>query len=351
MSTQSLMMAASKHMEQGEPEAAESVYWEVLKVEPKNVVASLNLASLLFDRGKFDEAATLCRVVADQEPELPILHVLLSRIAFVRGNFKTGLEHITRAHATIPDEPNIAAEFVSAQRRHYWTLDTEQYPGLFEKAASGGLDVSLLPRLVHQTLARLIRPRFLELLCGRPQDEQITSDDVPLFDQWARELGEGAREDFGTLRRNFENALTVMRAEPAFGPRSAIVRLRDGSVITANDFIDMDPLTSGAVELVDPFDGVRFVSAEKISRIQLAGPAEVMPALVTLTDGEEMQALMPIFGFFTTFSPDARIRSGRATVARKVSNDILIPLGVRAWQADGRMIPMMNVESIEYLYD
>lgn len=351
MSQHALLEAASGHFAKGELVEAEALYWEVLKADPKNLVACLNLASLLFDRGRIEESAKICRIVADQDADLPALNVLQSRIAFVTGNFARGLAHITRAHAAFPDESNIAAEFASAQRRHYWSVDSGQYPMLFEKASKGELGVPLLPRLVHQTLARLIRPRLLELLCGKPGEEKIAPDDVPLLDQWAAELEPAVREDLGVLRRNFEAALDVFHREPAFGPRAAVLRLRDGSVVTASDFSDLDPLTHGSVELVDPVDGVRFLSPVQISRIQFAPPAEATPVLVTPTDGADFQALMPIFGFFTTFSPDARVRGGSMTVARRLTASVSIPLGVRAWRADGKMIPMMNVESVEYIYD
>ncbi len=329
---------------------AEKIYWEVLQADPENEPAALNLANLLIERGKIDEAATLCKNVAARSPDNPPVNVLQSRIAILRGQFDAGLEHISRAYAASPENQMIADEFLGASRRRYWTVSPTEYQELFEQAQSGELDASQLPRLTHQLLARILHPALMQLLCGGPNGSPPADDrETPVLDQFFELIEDEEQRTAGQiLRRNFEQALGQLMQEPAFGPQKALVVMRDGSTVEAEDWCDLDPLTRGAIEVADPVSQTRFISPIHIRRIQFGKPAEATACMIETKDGAVFGSVMPVFSFFTAFSMDDRIRRGESTTLRRFTGEIELPLGLRAWWAGGKLVPMPNVSELVF---
>jgi hypothetical protein len=349
MSDDRLAQAAQLIKEDKKSEA-EKVYWDLLQSDPNHVIAGLNLASLLLERGKIDEAATLCKNVAERQPDLPPLNVLQSRICSLRGQFDAGLEHISKAFAAHPTDPLISDEFLGASRRRYWTVSPTEYQELFEAAAQGELDASNLPRLTHQLLARILHPVLLQMLCGG-QDGTAPVDDreTPILDQFFDRIeDEDNKTAAAILRRNFEQAWRGFAQEPAFGPRNALIVMRDDSTIEADDWCDIDPLTRGSLELADPVSQTRYISPHHIKRIVFGPPNEATPCILETRDGQEVTGLMPVFSFFTAFVQDEQIRTGRKTVLRRFSSELELPLGLRAWWGGGKLHPMPNVKEIVF---
>jgi len=86
-------------------EAAVSEYQAVLKRDPKHALAMNNLAALLAERGRIDEALPLAQGAATLAPEIPALQDTYGWIQFRKGAWQAAKEALAAAVAKAPDNP------------------------------------------------------------------------------------------------------------------------------------------------------------------------------------------------------------------------------------------------------
>jgi hypothetical protein len=320
-----------------------------LKLEPAHDTAALNLAALLFDRARFAEAARLCEVVQKRTPNLAPAEIILSRIAFLEGRLDEGLDRIRTAAQLEPHSTPIATEYVWAELRRYWTYDPGEFRGLFDAASKGELDAALLPRLLHQSLAKIIRPRMLQLLTGTPEQAPATQADGGAIGVWTRELSTTDAESLGILGRNFDTAAAALWREPSCGPQDATLTLRDGTTKACMALADTDPLCGGCIPLITLDRGCEYIPFGLLSSITFAKLGEVIECEIRTTDGVPLRGHTPLFGFFTMFCKDPAIRSGGRSRAASITESVATTLGERMMFWRDGVSPLRNIARIEFI--
>jgi len=334
----------------GDVAGAERMYREILRAEPDHAPTLLNLASLSFDKRDFGEATRLLQELEDTGDPHAVAEFLRSRLAFVKGDTNAGVQHLLRAHRLAPNDPNVRDEFVAAVRRRYWTYQPDEYRGLVEQAQSGALQPADLQRLLHQSFAKFLRPRLIDLLVNADNNTA-----TPALDRWRTELDSKVADDLDTLVRNFREALDALQSGEPWQPRPAILTLRDGSVVNARVFGDIDPLTHGSIELIGDEGMTMFIPFSEIANVELGQLGANIVANVQFNTGETVRGLVPLFYVLSEFSKNPDVLSGRTTLlsrlagkGEKSGSDISIPSGHRAYLADGRLIGIANITLMDF---
>ncbi len=343
-----LQVALMKHRD-GDVDGAVTIYEQILGLDSAHATAKLNLASLYFEKGDREEPARLLQQVLAADEDNGVAHLLYSRVCFLAGNHDAGYAHIRSAFELIPDEEGIAAEFVSAMRRQYFTFDQDEYLKLFDAAREDALEPAQMQRLAHLTFLRIARPELIKLIVepGLPQD---TPDAIT---RWLEKLPEGARSELALLARNFGQALVLMYENELYQPQPATLTLRNlpdehGPESLAIEMLeDCDTLTGATLEVVTG-SGMRFVPFANIASIEFDQPGAATGVFVTLRDGSVLSGLMPLFYLFTEFAESEKVRQGQSTLIRPVLAEAAVGVGLRALRADGRPLPIVRIEKIEF---
>lgn len=343
-----LQSALMKHRD-GDAQAARALYTQVLEADADNSAARLNLASILIDEGAPEQAAAQLRAVLADEPNHGVANLLLSRASFLAGDHETGYRSVRAAFEQIPDEEGVAAEFVSAMRRQYFTFEQDEYLQLLDDAQQGRLPEEMMQRLMHLTFLRIARPELIRLLVqpGLPQD----SDDA--VTRWLGELPEDAQKELAVLARNFAQAVVLAFQSERYAPQSAVLTLRTlpdepaAPTQHVETLEDCDTLTGATLEIVTG-DGLRFIPFSLIRSIEFDAPSAVTGAFVTMRDGEVLSGMMPLFYLFTEFADSDKVRQGQSTLIRPVLAEATIGVGLRALRADGKPLPIVRLEKIEF---
>lgn len=344
-----LQSALMKHRD-GEFDAAMKLYAQVLQNEPGQPTASLNMASIAMDKGLVDDAAELVKRVLAQDEDNGVAHLLYSRICFLRGRHDEGYPHVRAAFELLPDDEGVGAELVSALRRQYFTFSQDEYLQKFELAQQGELPTEDMQRLAHLTFLRILRPELIRLLVepGLPQDTPVA------LTRWLATLPEEAQADLVLLARNFVQALELMQQQSEFAPQPARLYLRvlpEESLAPeqmASEVEDVDTLTGATLEVM--VDGVlRFIPFSSIATIEFNEPAAVTGVVITDREGNTFSGLMPLFYLFTEFAEAENVRQGRSTLIRPLLPDIAVGVGLRALRVDGKPLPIVRVEKIEFM--
>jgi hypothetical protein len=349
MDIDELMQTALMKHRDGDFDAARAIYEQILEDDPDHTAANLNLASVHLDGSDTQEAADLLQHVLALDEDNGVAHLLYSRACFLTGNHDEGYAHVAAAFELIPEEEGVAAEFVSAMRRRYFTFSQDDYTKMFEAAQRGELDVMQRQRLAHLTFLRISRPELIKLVV----QPALPEDTPDALTRWMQDLPEGAQQELAVLARNFGQAVVLMYQTPEFQPQPATLHLRklpdeqgpDTQAVNALE--DCDTLTGATLELVTG-RGIFFVPFSQIKSIEFAEPAAVVGAFVTLKDGNVLSGMMPLFYLFTEFAESDKVRQGQSTLIRPVLADIAVGVGMRALRADGKPIPIVRVEKIEF---
>lgn len=343
-----LQTALMKHRD-GDVAGAARIYGQILETDPHHPAASLNLASIALDQGQLDEARSMLVTVLAHDEDNGVAHLLYSRVCFLLGRHEEGYPHIGAAFEQLPEEDGVAAEFVSAMRRKYFTFDQDEYFELFEGAQQNDIPEDRLQRLAHLTFLRISRPELIKL---------IVEPDLPLetpdaISRWLAQLPQEAQAELALLARNFGQAVERMRSGERYQPQAATLTLRTLPDEPAEDsrrceqLEDVDSLTGATLELVRGGE-LHFVPFSEIASIEFAQPAPAMGVLLNMRDGDVISGLMPLFYLFTEFAEADKVRQGRSTLVRPVLADITCGVGMRALRLDGEPLPIVRIEKIEF---
>jgi tetratricopeptide (TPR) repeat protein len=342
-----LQTALMKHRD-GDVAGAAKIYGEILQQDPTHAGANLNLASIALDQNQLDEASNLLRTVLAHDEDNGVAHLLYSRVCFLQNRHDEGYAHINAAFEQLPEEDGIAAEFVSAMRRKYFTFSQDDYLELFGAAQAGTLPEPRLQRLAHLTFLRISRPELIRLLVepGLPAD---TPDAVT---RWLHQLEDEPQRELALLARNFMQAVGLMREAELYQPQRARLQLRamEGAVGETREcelLEDADSLTGASLELVRNGE-LHFIPFSTIRTIEFAQPAPATGVLLEMRDGSTISGLMPLFYLFTEFAEADTVRMGRSTLIRPVAGDIAAGVGMRVLRVDGEPMPVVRIERIEF---
>jgi len=88
-----------------DPVAATPLLRQSLKINPKNIMALLELATILTERGELDEAKTHIATVLDVDPDDVDAHHCLAVVLAKEGKHQEAAEHCRRALAKSPNSP------------------------------------------------------------------------------------------------------------------------------------------------------------------------------------------------------------------------------------------------------
>ena len=89
----------------GEPDRAEALYQQALKLEPDNLLALTNLGTHLARKGQIDQAVSLWRKALTLNPGLQAPGLNLARGELRQGQTAEALETIRRVLSLNPDSP------------------------------------------------------------------------------------------------------------------------------------------------------------------------------------------------------------------------------------------------------
>ncbi len=343
-----LQDALNKHRD-GDVAGAARIYGEILSQDPTHPAANLNLASIALDQDQLEEARNMLMAVLTRDEDNGVAHLLFSRVCFLRGDHQIGYPHITAAFELLPDEEGVAAEFVSAMRRRYFTFEQEDYFRLFEAAQQAKLADDQLQRLAHLTFMRIMRPELIRLVV----EPGLPADTPDAISRWLADLPGDAQSELALLARNFGQAIELMRGCERYAPQPATLSLRVLPDEVGPDtrrcevLEDADSLTGATLELVRNGE-LQFIPFAEIRSIEFAQPAPATGVLVEMRDGETLSGLMPLFYLFTEFAEAENVRQGRSTLIRPLLGDITAGVGLRALRVDGAPMPIVRIEKIEF---
>jgi len=88
-----------------DPVAATPLLRQSLKINPQNIMALLELATILTDQGKLDEAKTHIATVLDQDPDDVDAHHCLAVVLAKEGKHREAADHCRRALERSPNSP------------------------------------------------------------------------------------------------------------------------------------------------------------------------------------------------------------------------------------------------------
>ena len=343
-----IQTALMKHRD-GDVAGAARIYGQILEAEPNHPAASLNLASIAIDQGQLDEARGMLMSVLAHDEDNGIAHLLYSRVCFMLGKHEEGYPHVSAAFEQLPEEDGVAAEFVSAMRRKYFTFDQDEYFELLEGAQQNDIAEDKLQRLAHLTFLRISRPELIKLIV----EPELPLDTPDAITRWLKDLPDEAQSELALLARNFGQATERMRGAEHFEPQGGTVTLRMLADEAGEDsrrcerIEDVDTLTGATLEIVRG-DELQFVPFAEIASIEFAQPAPALGALLNMRNGDVISGLMPLFYLFTEFAEAEKVRRGRSTLVRPVLADITCGVGMRALRLDGEPMPIVRIEKIEF---
>ncbi|MBX3460899.1 MAG: tetratricopeptide repeat protein [Planctomycetes bacterium] len=343
-----LQQALIKHRD-GDVEGAGAIYRQIIDEQPDHTAARLNLASLLLEQDDLDGASRLLQQVLAQDEDNGVAHLLYSRVCFMTGKHEQGYPHIRSAFELIPDEEGVAAEFVSAMRRQYFTFSQDEYLRLFEAAREGTLEPPRYQRLAHLAFLRIARPELIRLLV-QPGLAQDTPDAI---NRWMEVLPEASRGELAILVRNFVQSVVLMFEHERYQPQAGTLTLRNlpdeqgPDTMAVQALEDCDTLTGATLELVTG-EGLEFLPFSEIASIEFDQPGAATGAFVTMRDGGVRSGLMPLFYLFTEFAESEKVRQGHSTLLRPVIGEASVGVGLRALRTDGTPLPIVRIEKIEF---
>ena len=128
----------------GDPAAAEQAYRDAVRVDPQHIESRINLAEMLFQQGRTDEAGALLRECVQIAPGVGVAHEALGRHQVRLKDYDGALVSLAEAARLMPDNAHI----------HYFYGVALNQLGQFDKA------------LAPLTKAHELEPRNPEYLVG-----------------------------------------------------------------------------------------------------------------------------------------------------------------------------------------
>lgn len=339
-----LLLASGAHRSGDLPEA-ERLYREVLEEFPDDTAVLLAMASVCFDQARLDDAESYTLHATRLNNELAKGEQLLCRLAAAKGDLPSALRHIARAHKLDLDDITITEEYVGFIRRSYWTYRPEEYEQLFSEIAAGKLHQDKLPRLVHQMLAKLIRPQLIDLIVS---PDETSVEEGTIFDKYRRLMDEETVQNFNAIVNNMMQVLGAMHQQPLYQPMPASVTLRDGKEHRFPSLVDLDPFTGGTFEIIDHDGGLMHVPYSRIRTIQLGEPGQSLSVRLETTTGQVIEGLSPSFYLLTEFCQQPEVREGKRSMMRALTKELQIMLGVRVLRAGDQLLALISCQEIRF---
>jgi len=98
-----MLQRASLYHQAGQPAKAEEIYRDILRNEPDNITAIMNLGCVLHDQGKLNEALEMFRRAVKLKPDMPLAYINLGGILCERGCLEESFT-VFRRHAALTYE-------------------------------------------------------------------------------------------------------------------------------------------------------------------------------------------------------------------------------------------------------
>jgi len=85
-----------EYQRMGKNNAAEKLYWQAIRINPRYLAAYNNLAVIYLDAGQTDKAIEVWNRVVRISPSLPLAHAILARLYFKQGQYDSAIKHCDR---------------------------------------------------------------------------------------------------------------------------------------------------------------------------------------------------------------------------------------------------------------
>lgn len=105
METTAFLQEAQQHYRQGQPAAAESAYWKILKLEPEQPDALFMLSGLRRQAGDFQAAEALLQRLLTARPEAAVVLSEMALLCYQTGRMPQAEHYARKALASDPGEP------------------------------------------------------------------------------------------------------------------------------------------------------------------------------------------------------------------------------------------------------
>jgi len=144
----------------GDAEGAVKSYESYLKREPEDILAMLNLASILIGRGKIDRAYELCREAYFLKPESALVNLRMGEVLIARKKYRKAMRVLGKTR-------NLASQLNQNERK--WLINKADR--LTNRLRDKGLDLSYLGWLNNMLKGNL----GISTTSGRPVKEELSA--------------------------------------------------------------------------------------------------------------------------------------------------------------------------------
>jgi predicted O-linked N-acetylglucosamine transferase (SPINDLY family) len=222
----------------GELDAAQTLFSNVLKSEPKNAVALYSLAAIESGRKNFDKALKHIQPVTLSHPNFAQAHLAKSVILFNLGKYDEALKAVQKAIHLEPSLPNA--------KEHLETVKVGQGMTARPGAAMVTSDIPIDPKvhaLTQQGIALQGEAKHAEALEVFKQALQINSKDFASLYSMGISLGATGKkiEALESFTQAAEAAPHLALAHFAKAQSYADIGLADDAVICFDKAIEVDP--------------------------------------------------------------------------------------------------------------
>ena len=222
----------------GELDAAQTLFSNVLRSEPKNAVALYSLAAIESGRKNFDKALKHIQPVTLSHPNFAQAHLAKSVILFNLGKYDDALKAVQKAIHLEPSLPNA--------KEHLETVKVGQGMKAHPGAAIATSDIPIDPKvhaLTQQGIALQGEAKHSEALEVFKQALQINSKDFASLYSMGISLGATGKkiEALDSFTQAAEAAPHLALAHFAKAQSYADIGLADDAVICFDKAIEVDP--------------------------------------------------------------------------------------------------------------
>ncbi len=222
----------------GELDAAQTLFSNVLRAEPKNAVALYSLAAIESGRKNFDKALKHIQPVTLSHPNFAQAHLAKSVILFNLGKYDDALKAVQKAIHLEPSLPNA--------KEHLETVKVGQGMKAHAGAAIAISDIPIDPKvhaLTQQGIALQGEAKHSEALEVFKQALQINSKDFASLYSMGISLGATGKkiEALDSFTQAAEAAPHLALAHFAKAQSYADIGLADDAVICFDKAIEVDP--------------------------------------------------------------------------------------------------------------
>jgi len=128
----------------GDGEKAVEVYESHLKEQPEDILAMLNLASILIGRGKIAKAYNLCRKASSLQSENPLVYIRMGEVLTAKKQYRKAIYNLEKARDLALQLPQNARKSVISRADRLMNKLRDKglnlsYPGWFGNLLRGNL--------------------------------------------------------------------------------------------------------------------------------------------------------------------------------------------------------------------